>query len=238
MTKVTSEFLQAFNLTLKQPARGARYSLDPLLLAFFVSSFDPVHVVDLGAGVGVAGLVTAARCSGMQELELVELQPELAELARTNARDNPMPHCRVRVRREDGRYICTRGCPDMILSNPPFRNYRDGRVSHIRQRALSRHWYFLNPESLFGAAGRIQDADGRVCLVLPPSDVSRWARGAAASGYMGTVCQAVHHRPGEPETLRLVAWGRRPFREIREPLILMDESGKYTPEAAGILGII
>ncbi len=238
MTDFTSEFLQAFHLTLIQPARGARYSLDPLLLAFFVSTFDPVHAIDLGAGVGVAGLVAAAQSSGMAELELVEIQPELAELARENVMANPMDHCRVRVRTEDARYICTRGCPDMILSNPPFRDFRDGRVSHLRQRALSRHWYFLSPQSLFTTARRIQNERGLVCLVLPAIQVALWDRAATEKGFGLVASQAVHHRSGDPETLRLVAWGRQPFREVRDPLILMDESGKYTPEAAGILGII
>ncbi len=45
------------------------------------------RVADFGAGVGAAGLALATRVAGIQ-LVLVEIDPDLAELARGNARTN------------------------------------------------------------------------------------------------------------------------------------------------------
>lgn len=83
-------------LTLQQPARGYRAAIDPVLLAASVT--PPARggaVLDLGCGVGTAALCYAARVPDGPVIGL-ELQPALADLARTNAEANGMAD-RVRI---------------------------------------------------------------------------------------------------------------------------------------------
>src|SRR5262245_10844405 len=84
---VTEDSVLDGRLRLRQPSRGHRVGHDAILLAAAVPARDGELVVDLGAGVGAAGLALAARVGGIK-LTLVELAPELAALAAENARLN------------------------------------------------------------------------------------------------------------------------------------------------------
>src|SRR6202140_5747392 len=68
-------------LRLRQPKSGHRAGHDAMLLAAATPARSGDRVVDLGAGVGAAGLAVAKRVAGVS-LVLVEIDQELAGLAR------------------------------------------------------------------------------------------------------------------------------------------------------------
>ena len=74
-------------LRLRQPLSGHRVGHDAILLAAATRACAGEHAVDLGAGVGAAGLALAARVAGLK-VTLVELDPALSTLAAGNARLN------------------------------------------------------------------------------------------------------------------------------------------------------
>src|SRR5207237_2433720 len=76
-------------LRLRQPKSGHRAGHDAMLLAASTPARSGDRVVDLGAGVGAAGLALARRVAGI-ELVLVEIDRGLAELARGNAAANAL----------------------------------------------------------------------------------------------------------------------------------------------------
>ena len=238
MKDVTRDSLKAFHLTLEQPARGPRYSLDPLLLAFFVAGFSPRRVMEMGSGVGVGGLVLSRRCPTLFHLELVEIQHRLAEMARSNVRENPTDGVRIQVRHEDARYVMSRLPLDIVMSNPPYRDFQTGRVSPAVDRAVARHWYLMKPLELLRSAGRLLAPDGKLCLVLPASHMHIWREMIETAGFKLQVTWPVQPSPEAAPSLFLVACGRESGCVERPPLILRDKDGKYTPEAAEILGII
>src|SRR6185295_6093216 len=84
---VTADAVLGGRLLLKQPRRGHRVGHDALLLAAACPARARERVVDLGAGVGAAGLALALRVDGA-EVTLVEVDPDLAALAAENARVN------------------------------------------------------------------------------------------------------------------------------------------------------
>ena len=71
-------------LRLRQPTGGYRTAIDPVFLAAAVPAGPGCRALDLGCGVGAAGLCLLARAPGAFVTGL-ELQPALAELARDNA---------------------------------------------------------------------------------------------------------------------------------------------------------
>src|SRR4029077_3561409 len=77
-------------LRLLQPRSGHRARHDAMLFAAETPARSGDRVVDLGAGVGAAGLAVAKRVSGIQ-LVLVEIDEGLANLARGNAAANAVP---------------------------------------------------------------------------------------------------------------------------------------------------
>lgn len=70
-------------LHLWQPREGYRAGLDPVLLAASVPARSGDRVLELGCGVGTAILCLGSRVSGLS-LTGVEVQPQLADLARRN----------------------------------------------------------------------------------------------------------------------------------------------------------
>jgi tRNA1(Val) A37 N6-methylase TrmN6 len=74
-------------LHILQPKRSYRAGLDAVLLAAACPAGDGERVIDAGAGVGTVGLCVARRVEGAR-VTLVEIEPELADLARRNAERN------------------------------------------------------------------------------------------------------------------------------------------------------
>src|SRR5476651_388503 len=74
-------------LRLRQPMRGHRVGHDAILLAAATGARAGEMAIDLGAGVGAAGLALAARVEGLN-VTLVEIDPALCALAADNARLN------------------------------------------------------------------------------------------------------------------------------------------------------
>src|SRR3954462_10730022 len=86
---LTEDAILGGRLRLKQPALGHRFGHDAILLAAACPARAGEQVVDLGAGVGAAGLALAARVDGCI-VTLVEIDPALAALAAENAQRNQL----------------------------------------------------------------------------------------------------------------------------------------------------
>ncbi len=102
-----------------QPRRGYRAGIDAVLLAAAVAARPGDSVLELGCGVGVAGLCLAARVPGVV-LAGVELQADYAALARRNAAQNATAfevHCAdLRVMPAALRAVSF----DHVMANPPY----------------------------------------------------------------------------------------------------------------------
>src|SRR5436305_619207 len=81
--EVSEDAVLGRRLLLRQPKRGHRVGHDAILLAAATPARPGETVVDLGAGVGAAGLAVARRVAGIS-VALVEIDPALAALADTN----------------------------------------------------------------------------------------------------------------------------------------------------------
>jgi tRNA1(Val) A37 N6-methylase TrmN6 len=85
--EVTEDAVLGGKLRLKQPRGGHRVGHDAILLAAACPARAGERVVDLGAGVGAAGLALARRVDGARVV-LVEVDAALAALAAENAQLN------------------------------------------------------------------------------------------------------------------------------------------------------
>ena len=140
---VTEDAILGGRLRLRQPKRGHRVGHDAILLAAACPARAGERVVDLGAGVGAAGLALAARVPDTT-VTLVEIDPELAALAAANAERNDLAG-RVRVAILDvaapARAFAAAGlAPESVarvLMNPPFNDPARQRASPDRRRRLA-----------------------------------------------------------------------------------------------------
>ena len=127
-TAVTRDDFLGGRLKLLQPARGFRAGLDAVLLAAAVPGRGPrpSRVLDVGAGVGTAGLCLASRLDSAR-VSLLEVSPVLAALARENIAGNGMSD-RAAVIEADVSLptadIAAAGLQvrsfDEVIANPPY----------------------------------------------------------------------------------------------------------------------
>jgi tRNA1(Val) A37 N6-methylase TrmN6 len=129
-------------LRLRQPLSGHRVGHDAILLAAATGGRAGELAVDLGAGVGAAGLALAARVDAIKVV-LVEIDAGLSRLADDNARINGLDE-RVRAvacDAEDQGALVAAGLPagsaDRVLMNPPFHDARRHNVSPDAHRRLA-----------------------------------------------------------------------------------------------------
>lgn len=115
-------------LTIRQPHRGYRAAMDPVLLAAAVPAMPGESVLELGCGAGVASLCLGLRVERLA-LTGIEVQPAYADLARRNARQNNLG-----LIVHDGDLADMpaelRGITfDHVIANPPYFQKDDGTAA-------------------------------------------------------------------------------------------------------------
>lgn len=133
----TEDALLGGRVRLLQPARGYRVAVDAVLLAAAVEAQAGDRVLDLGAGVGSVGLCLAARVPDCAIVG-IELQPELAALARRNAALNGVED-RINTRIHDvaAPLPVDLGLFDHVVTNPPYLAAAVADPSPNRGKALA-----------------------------------------------------------------------------------------------------
>ncbi|HEX2569685.1 MAG TPA: tRNA1(Val) (adenine(37)-N6)-methyltransferase [Polyangia bacterium] len=228
-------------LVLWQPRMGYRFSVDSLLLVHFVGEAPYGRVIDLGAGVGVIGLALAVR-DPSATVTLLELQPRMARLARSNVEGNGGTD-RVQVVEADlsnaraMRRLLTGASFDLVVSSPPFFTLASGPPVPDQEEAIARHELRLTLSDVCREARRLLVPGGRAALVFPSDRLTELLGGLDHEGLRPTRLRAIHPRPGQPaqRVLVLAIKGGKGGLVIEPPLIVRDDHG-YTPEVSEALG--
>ncbi len=135
---ITDDAMLGGRLQLLQPAAGHRASIDAVLLAAAVAAKPGDLTLEGGAGVGTAGLCLARRVPGVS-VDMLEIDPELADLARRNAQRNALQdavevYCGSIAAPP---YRITANSYHHIFMNPPFQAPGEGSASPNPGRAAA-----------------------------------------------------------------------------------------------------
>jgi tRNA1(Val) A37 N6-methylase TrmN6 len=239
---VTDDAVVGGRLRLKQPRRGHRVGHDAILLAAATAAEPGDHVVDLGAGVGAAGLALAARVPGIT-VTLVEIEPELAALAAENASRNGLAD-RVRSvvldvaapARTFAAHGLQAGSAARVVMNPPFNDPARQRLSPEARRRLA-HAACLPLAVWTRSAMRLLRPGGTLTLIWRADGLSEVLAALTAAGLNGLAVRPVHPRP-EAAAIRILVAGRKGSASplaMLPGLILNDAAGVPSPAAEAIL---
>jgi len=239
---VTDDGVLGGRLRLKQPRRGHRVGHDAILLAAATAAEPGEHVVDLGAGVGAAGLALAARVPGIT-LTLVEIEPELAALAAENASRNGLAD-RVRTLSLDvaapvrafAAAGLASGSAARVLMNPPFNAPERHKLSPDARRRLA-HAARLPLAVWVRSATRLLAPHGRLTLIWRADGLSGVLAALNAAGHGAVAVLAVHPRPDAPAIRILVECEKDSAVPlvVLPGLVLNDAAGRPTEAAEAIL---
>lgn len=120
---LTDDAFLGGRLRILQPVKGYRAAIDAVSLAAAVPARAGEHILDVGLGVGVAGLCVANRVPGVL-LTGVEVQSDLVPVARENASRNNIAN--VTVIEADilkGAADLPQDSFDHVFTNPPFYDF-------------------------------------------------------------------------------------------------------------------
>lgn len=229
-------------LTLRQPARGHRFGHDAILLAAATPAAAGEVAVDLGAGVGAAGLALARRVSGLT-VRLVEIDPELAGLAGENAARNGLGD-RVTAHALDVAAplaaFAAAGlgprCADRVLMNPPFHEAGRAQASPDARRRVA---HVAPPGALatwLGTAARLLRSTGTLTLIHRADGLGELL-GLLEPAFGAVAIQPVHPRPGAAAIrilLRAAKGSRAPLIHL-PGLMLNRDDGRPSAEAESVL---
>jgi len=241
---VTLDGFLGGKLTLAQPKRGHRVGSDAALLAA-ANGASAERIVDVGAGVGAVGLSIALRWPEAR-ISLVEIEPDLAALARDNAARNRLDDrtmtfaCDVtdgKARRAAGLVDAS---ADLVVSNPPY--YEEPRAqaspdlgrarAHLLPRGTSKEAALMK---WLRACIALLKPRGRLILIHRPDALTEIL--AAFDGRLGALALLpVYPKAGTAAHRVLISGvlGARAPLKLAPGLVLHDASGAFTREADAI----
>ena len=241
---VTDDAFLGGALSILQLRNGYRAGLDAVMLAAAVTvdQSRPLRVLDVGAGVGTAGLCLARRAA-FAEVVLLEKEPQLAALAAENIVRNDLAG-RVRV------VTGVVGAPAAelralglveesfghVIANPPFHDSQSGTLppdalkagAHVMPDAELDDWarFMARMTAPGGEATIIHKADAlaRLLAVLDPR-------------FGALKVLPLHPRAGVPAHRVLVQGikGSRGPLQILPGFLLHQDGNTFTPAAQDIL---
>lgn len=213
---ITEDFFLNGKLRLIQPKKGHRAGHDAILLAAMTSAQAGDRVVDLGAGVGTAGLAVSRRIEGI-DLVLVEIETALVDLATKNATLNGLDARALALDVEaDAAAFAALGLSpdsvDVVLMNPPFNDASRLRPSPIAERQLA-HMATRDTLPAWIAAARRLLKSGGVLTLIWRADGLADVLAALDAGFGSLDVLPVHAMPDQPAIrilIRAIKAGRAP----------------------------
>lgn len=227
-------------LVLRQPLRGHRFGHDAILLAAAVPAHAGEQAIELGAGVGAAGLAMARRVDGLG-VTLVEIDPVLTALAQENAvRNGLAPRARticLDVAASAAAFAAVGLVPesaDRVLMNPPFNPPlnpspdRGRRMARIASHGTLTVW--------LRAAARLLRPSGTVALIWRADGLGD-VLAALAADFGAITILPIHPKPGMPaiRVLARAAKGHGGSLSLLPGLVLADADGRPSAAAEAVL---
>ena len=231
-------------LSILQPRNGYRAGLDAVMLAAAVPADEsrPLRVLDVGAGVGTAGLCVAQRVP-YAEVVLLEKEPPLAALAAENvARNNLASRVRVVTAVVGAPAAALRALGLVeesfghVIANPPFHDSDAGTLPPDTLKAAAH----AMPEAELDGWARFMarmTAPGGEATIIHKADALARLLAVLDARFGALKVLPLHPRAGAPAHRVLVQGvkGSRGPLQILPGFVLHQDGNAFTPAAQDIL---
>jgi tRNA1(Val) A37 N6-methylase TrmN6 len=240
-------------LQILQPRSGYRAGLDAVMLAAAVPTPEgpsperptlerPMRVLDLGAGVGTAGLCLARRIANA-EVTLLEREPALVGLAKENVARNGLSARVCVVEGEVGLSASALRALGLaeesfhhVMANPPYHDRDAGTLAPDAQKAGAHAMADTELERWARFMARMTAPGGSVTVIHKAEALIRLL--VALNGrFGGLVVMPLYPRQGAPAHRVIVQGikGSRAPPKLLSGLVLHGAGDVFTPEAQEIL---
>ena len=220
-------------LKLLQPQAGPRVNLDTILLYSWVK-FRSGHFryLEAGCAAGAVSLLLARKFRNIH-VTGVEIQGELADLAKTNAETNGLAD-RVTFIEGDIRdkELLPREHFDVMAINPPYESQSRGRTSPEPSRSAARHELTCTPDDVAELASRVLRSRGRMFSIFTCARLAVFVSALTSRKIIPKRIRFVHPNAGSGANIFLLEsikdGGEGLY--VLPPLYVRGADGQYTPE--------
>jgi tRNA1Val (adenine37-N6)-methyltransferase len=222
------------DIKIYQSKEGYRFSVDSLLLYDFVNLRKVKNIADLGTGSGIVGILLAKKYPDSRAV-LFEIQEGLVRLAQNNLAINYIEDraevvgCDLRLLPASG---FSGGKYDLVVSNPPFRVTKSGRLNISEEKSIARHEIKLKLYELVEAASFLLRAKGRLCMVYHPGRLSELIRILSEEDCEPKRLRFVYSGGSSEAKMVLVeaVKGGKPGLRVDRPFYIYGDDGGYSEE--------
>lgn len=225
-------------VTIAQPAKGHRFTLDSVLLADFCRIKSRDRVLEPGAGTGVVSILLARKSPTVQ-LTGVEILPASADLCRRNIHINDLSE-RITVIEQDISSLKRRFAPgsfDVIAANPPYTKGGSGRQSPLTSRRTARQGVSANLQPWLDLQIFLKNK-GRFYLVFPAARAAELLASLKDRKLEPKCLRFVHSYATKPASLVLIEAVKSAGAglDVSAPLVVHELGGGYSEEMRQIYG--
>lgn len=222
-----------------QQRRGYRFGLDSLLLGLGARNLRADAVLDAGCAMAPVGLslLLATDPDQRPQVHGVEVQPELAALARRNVAHNHMQD-HYHVHHCDLRQLDRAALPrfELILLNPPYFGADEGMRNPNRQRAAARHELNGTLGQLLGGCRDLMARRAVLRVIYPARKLMQAMLAARRHDLHPCRIRFLHSTPGQNAYAALIDLKRKANEaHILPPLILYQRPDVYTDQVQELL---
>lgn len=206
------------------------FTTDSILLADFCRPKKGDKCVDLGAGQGILSVLLFARYA-VGQVDALEIQPELCELLRRNARLNGLDA--LHVHECDLRnHSLRKGSYDLVICNPPYTPQNTGRQSDAAVVGMARHEITCSLSDVIETGMGLLRFGGCMYLCLRPNRLCDAVVLARTFGGEVKQMRLVHPYVQANPTLVLlqIRRGGKPGVNVCPPLVMYDRPGAESEE--------
>lgn len=234
MEPLTTDSLFNGSIRVKQHGSGYRFSLDAVLLAHHASPSLNDTVLDLGTGCGIIPLILAYRYPKIKVYG-IEVQTELADIATLNIAENHMEN-RITIYCKDLKRLkqdMTSGPVDLVVTNPPYRKVKSGRLNPDQQRAVAKHEIKATLFDVVETAHRMLQTSGRFVIIYPAERMADIIIQMRSAGIEPKYIRMIHSSRNK-NVKRVLVEGKKGGRhglKIGPPFIIYRKNGSYSDEA-------
>lgn len=233
--KASRDEMLCGRLSLLQPMKGPRVSIDTILLSAWTRVREGERVLEMGTAHGAVALLLARRFPRAGSIEGLEIQEDLYDLAQKNLEANALVD-RVRFIRgdlRDHRRLFPPQSFDVLVVNPPYDNPGQARESRSAGAATARQGTHCTLEDVARAARFLLRNKGRLYLVIRANRVSEMMEVLSMNSLEPKRWRSVHHRIDREASVVLLQASRAAAKGMRvePPLVVFGPGGEYTQEA-------
>lgn len=225
--------LQYKGFMLIQNPKEFCFGVDAVLLANFPKVKKGAKVLDLGTGTGIIPVLIAAK-TGAKQIEGIEIQPYLAEMAQRSVKLNKIED-RVKIINEDLKNsinFLPLGSYDIITCNPPYKDRGTGIVNPEDGKAIARHEIKCTLEDTISVSSKLLNFGGKLCMIHRPHRLADIICLMRKYSIEPKRLRFIYPKKDKPPSMILIegARGGNPELKVMEPLFVFDESGDYSKE--------